>query len=69
MALKPYCGMGNWTPRKERIKKGSQTPGRMKNPLTCQATTEDKFYARRSRSYKDNGYAAWCAKYRKINGG
>ena len=47
--------------KKKRVQ--SQTPGRMKAP--CQITFMDKFFAKRSRSYKHHGYELWLEKTRK----
>jgi len=43
----------------------SRTPGKQKAP--CQITYLDKFFARKSRSYKHKDYAIWCEKSRKKN--
>lgn len=66
--LPRYMAMGTWKAKK--LKNGgkkSQTPGRQKNPETCQADAMKKFMARSSRSYKHPQYAAWCAQCDKIN--
>lgn len=57
--------MINWKTRKLQKKgKGSQTPGKAKG-ANCQATPEDRYFAKRSRSYKDEkGYHDWCEKKR-----
>lgn len=61
--------MSTWkTKTFDKKRKGSQTPGKRKNEETCQATVDDKYFARRSRSYKDKDYWKWCAKTRKLNG-
>lgn len=39
--------------------KGSQTPGKSKGD-TCKADAMKKFFARRSKSYKHEGYGNWC---------
>ena len=62
--------MGNWKTKVNRKKtKQSQTPGKAKRQDTCQATKQDKYMARRSRSYKHSEYEVWCQKYSKINHG
>jgi hypothetical protein len=55
-----YLAGGAWKSKKIRRKgKASQTAGKAKG-ITCQADYLKKFFARRSRSYKVNGYSDWC---------
>ena len=42
--------------------RSSSTPGRSKG-LNCQATPDERFFAKKSRSYKYPGYEEWCKKY------
>jgi len=62
-------GMGTWTPRGLRRTKQSQTPGKTKNPDTCQASKMDRYFASIGRSYKHRDYSDWCKKYTRINHG
>ena len=51
--------MHDWRSKIERKRlRGSQTPGSQKT-LACQATALERFFAKRSRSYKHQGYAEW----------
>jgi hypothetical protein len=56
-------GTGAWWKRKRDKKKTkrSQTPGRDKVE-TCQASAEDRWMAKTSRSYKHKQYHNWCLK-------
>lgn len=45
--------------KKNKNSQGSQTPGRTKG-ANCQATPTQKSFAKRNRSYKWDGYSAWC---------
>lgn len=64
-----YMGMGTWKKRQiDKKSRGSQTPG-SKKAETCQADAMKKYFARSSRSYKHSGYADWCARMTKLNGG
>lgn len=55
--------------RRHKKTKGSQSDGRNKNADTCQATTFDRFCAKRSRSYKHRDYGSWLMKTKKLNRG
>lgn len=58
----PDRTMGNWKSRKmEKKGKGSQTAGRTKG-LNCQASSMERIFAGRSRSYKMRGYSDWLRK-------
>ena len=60
--------MSNWKSNIiSKKKKGSQTPGSVKGP-SCQADWRKKYYATRSRSYKDSGYSDWCKSMDSLNG-
>lgn len=66
--MKPHSTMTTW--KSKQIKKknrGSQTPGRQKNPETCQADALKKYFARSGRSYKHNLYSEWCKWTDKVN--
>ena len=53
--------------RKSAMKKfGSSTPGSSK-PNGCTAGPEDRWMAKKSRSYKDRNYCSWCAKMDKMD--
>ena len=45
--------------------RGSSTAGSTKRDDTCQATRQDKFFAKYSRAHRVNGYAEWCDAQRK----
>lgn len=47
--------------------KGSQTPGRTKGE-SCQADYRKRYFATRSRSYKDVKYGEWCKQMDSLNG-
>ena len=51
----------------KKARKGSQTTGRTKNADTCQATTQDRYMAKRNRSYKHRNYDAWAKKTKALN--
>jgi len=53
--------------RDKKLKSKSSTPGKQKAP--CQINFMDRHFAKRSRSYKTNGYSTWCLKMSKKNGG
>lgn len=52
--------------RKRKILNGkaNSVSGKSKGE-NCQASSRDKYFARRNRSYKHRGYLAWCAKMDK----
>ncbi len=52
--------MGDWKRKKmKKERKGSQTPGSAKGE-NCKATVQQRYMAKRSRSYKDPDYSNWC---------
>lgn len=62
----------NWTPRNLRKNKRSITSGKDKNE-NCKtrviiAGKTKKYWATRSRAYKEAGYSMWCAKMDLVNG-
>ena len=60
--------MYDWkSKKKKKAKNGSQTSGRTKGE-NCHASTLDRHFAKRSRSYKHPDYSEWVAKtrYNKI---
>lgn len=58
-------GIGWGNKRKKHRGKPSHTPGKLKGE-NCKASPMDRFYAKRSRSYKSKGYATWCRKSEKL---
>ena len=59
--------MGTWRRRSiEKKRKGSQTAGKIKKKY-CVTTTEKRYMARRSRSYKDPNYGDWTRWADKAN--
>ena len=58
------ANMSDW--KMAKTKKASQTPGHMKG-ISCQADALKKFFAKRSRSYKHQGYSSWCKKMDNLN--
>lgn len=48
--------------RKKKQRNASRTPGKQKT-LACQATQLERFFAKRSRSYKHAGYWEWASCY------
>ena len=60
--------MASWNTRKIAKKRtGSQTEGAAKGE-TCKVSQGDRYFAKRSRSYKDPGYKEWCERVDKLNG-
>ncbi len=59
--------MGTWKRKRfEKKRKGSHTPGKVKKG-TCVASTQSRYMARRSRSYKDPNYPDWVLWANKVN--
>ena len=53
--------MFDWRSKIEKKEKRKfQTTGRTKSGSNCKATPTQKFFAKRSRSYKHPGYYGWC---------
>ena len=69
MTTKNIAGtMGDWRSKKSNKRThSSQTAGILKGG-SCIATVTDRYFAKKSRSYKDPKYAEWCAKCDKLNG-
>lgn len=49
----------DWCRRRNKKKKKSQTSGSQKG-LSCQATSLERYMAKKNRSYKHDGYENWC---------
>ncbi len=50
----------------EALSRG-QTPGKKKDANRCQTNAKKNYFAKKSRSYKDLEYPAWCRWVDKIN--
>lgn len=62
-----------FTPRNLRKRVGkrgrpptSQTPGIKKDKNRCQASKDDRYFAKRSRARHDPQYADWCRKIDRL---
>jgi hypothetical protein len=59
--------MQSWRAKIIKRGKGSQTPGKTKGE-SCQADYRKRYYASKSRSYKDIKYGEWCRAMDSLNG-